>query len=157
MAVTFIEDHEFFKQHPPKKVSYNPEERASLTYYKGALRINGAPLKKYHIEELNDPFVAMQSLEDNGVDVIELSERLLYSKAPKWSWENETRIVLPLAFCTEHKGPVISPELGVEEPCNGLSILNDYSEICLLRIPFDAWESIVFGYRMSLSECGSTY
>lgn len=149
LAVTFNESNAFFNQFPPKDVSYTPDKRASLTYYKGMMRMNGAPLKNFHVANLGNPLGVMQSFSGNGIDVVDLSERLLYSKAKQWSSEDETRIVCPLIFCDEKKGPVIQPEFGVELP-NELSLmLQSYSEINLKRIPFDAFESIIFGYSMS--------
>lgn len=149
LAVTFNSSHLFFKQLPPKDVSYTPDKRASLTYYKGMIRMNGAPLKKFHIPDFSNPFDVMQSLFGNGVDVDEISERLLYSKAKKWSSEDETRIVCPLIFCEETAGELVQPEFGVEVPQEQSNIFKNYSEVNLKRIPFDAFESIVFGYSMN--------
>lgn len=71
------------------------------------MRMNGAPLKNFQVADLGNPSGVMQSLSDNGIDVIEFSERLLYSKAKKWSFEDETRIVCPLISCEEKIGPLV--------------------------------------------------
>lgn len=149
LAVTFKENHAFFKQHPPKDVSYNPDKRASLTYFKGMLRMNGAPLKKFHVANLGNPLGVMQSLSDNGIDIIDFSERLLYSKAKQWSHEDEARIVCPLMYCEEKVGPIVQPDFGVELSNELSPMFQSYSEINLKRIPFDAFESLIFGFSMS--------
>jgi hypothetical protein len=149
LAVTFNENHAFFNQFPPKDVNYTPDKRASLTYYKGMMRINGAPLKKFQVSDLGNPFGVMQSLSGNGIDVVEFTERLLYSKAEHWSYEDETRIVCPVMLCEEKRGPLVQPDFGVKLPNELSPIFNSYSEYNLKRIPFDAFESIIFGYKMS--------
>ncbi|MFA0179197.1 DUF2971 domain-containing protein (plasmid) [Vibrio cyclitrophicus] len=149
LAVTFNENHAFFNQFPPKDVSYTPDKRASLTYYKGMMRMNGAPLKNFHVADLGNPLGVMQSLNGNGIDVIEFSERLLYSKAKQWSSENEARIVCPLMFCEKKKGPLVQPDFGVELPDELSPVLESCHKINLKRIPFEAFESIIFGYSMS--------
>lgn len=149
LAVTFNKKHPFFSQLPPKDVSYTPDKRASLTYYKGMMRMNGAPLNNFHVEDFGNPLGVMQSLMRNGIDVVEFSDRLLYSKAEQWFSEDETRIVCPLMLCDEKVGPLVQPDFGVELPNELSSLLKSYSEFNLKRIPFDAFESIVFGYSMS--------
>ncbi len=149
LAVTFNENHAFFKQLPPKDVSYTPDKRASLTYYKGMMRINGVPLKKFYVADLSNPLGVMQSLSGNDIDVAEFSERLLYSKAKQWSSEDETRIVCPLILCEEKVGPLVQPDFGIELPNELSPMFKSYAEVNLKRIPFEAFESIVFGYSMS--------
>lgn len=152
LAVTFNENHLFFNELPPKDVNYAPESRASLTYYKGMMRINGTPLNKFHIDDFGSPFNVFQSLSTNGIDVADFSERLLYSKAEKWSSEEEARIICPLTLCEEKLGPLVKPEFEIELTPEQLVFFKSYSEINLKRIPFDAFESIVLGYSMSESD-----
>ncbi|MGP1150195.1 DUF2971 domain-containing protein [Serratia sp. CY49633] len=149
LAVTFNEEHHFFKQFPAKEVSYSKDKRASLTYYKGMMRMNGAPLKKFYAENFNDSIGLMQTLNGNGIDIEDFTERLLYSKDEKWDYEDEARILCPLIFCEESRGPLIQPEFASELPDEQSNIFGSYSEVNLKRIPFDAFESIVLGYAIS--------
>ncbi|EPK6332392.1 DUF2971 domain-containing protein [Klebsiella pneumoniae] len=152
LAITFNENHPFFNQLPPKDVNYTADKRASLTYYKGMMRINGIPLKKFVNIDSDNPLNIMQSLYGSDIDFFDLSERLLYSKAEKWSSEDESRIVCPLTFCEKKIGPLVQPDFGDDFPFEQSSIFKEYSEINLKKIPFDAFESIVFGYSMSESD-----
>ncbi|ELB2184877.1 TPA: DUF2971 domain-containing protein [Vibrio parahaemolyticus] len=149
LAVTFDEEHPFFSQFPPKEVSYTADKRASLTYYKGSIRINGAPIKNFQVSSFQNSFGVLQSLLNNGLDVAEFSERLLYSKAEQWSPEDEVRIVCPLILSDKKIGPQIQPDFGVQLPDELSNLFPTYAEINLKQIPFDAFESIVFGYSMS--------
>ncbi len=149
LAVTFDEEHPFFSQFPPKEVSYTADKRASLTYYKGSIRINGAPIKNFQVSSFQNSFGVLQSPLNNGIDVAEFSERLLYSKAEQWSPEDEVRIVCPLILSDKKIGPQIQPDFGVQLPDELSTLFPTYAEINLKQIPFDAFESIVFGYSMS--------
>ncbi|CED57335.1 putative uncharacterized protein [Aliivibrio wodanis] len=148
LAVTFDEQHSFFKQLPPKDVSYTSEKRASLTYYKGTMRINGAPIENFQPDSFKNSIGMMQSLLSKGVDIHEFSERLLYSKDKLWAYEEEARIVLPLMHCDEEIGTKIKPEFGLQFPEQVSHFFHEYSEINLKRIPFDGFKSIIFGYSM---------
>ncbi|EPY1265457.1 DUF2971 domain-containing protein [Klebsiella pneumoniae] len=152
LAVTFKQNHPFFNQFPPKDVSYATDKRVSLTYYKGVMRINGAPLKKFNVHDFSNPLNIMQSLSENGIDIDDFTERLLYSKAEKWAVEDEVRIVCPLAFCENKKGSLVRPDFEFELTSEQSVLFNAYSEINLKKIPFDAFDSIVFGYSMSESD-----
>jgi len=152
LAVTFNSKHPFFKEFIPKDVSYSPDRRAALTYYKGMMRMNGIPLKKTHKVDLYNPLSFMHSLHDNGIDFSELSERLLYSKAEKWLSEDEARIVCPLMLCEERKGNYSEPDLKFEFRKEQENTLKGHHEINLKKIPFSAFESIVLGSRMSESD-----
>lgn len=152
LAVTFNQHHPFFNQLPPKDVNYIEEKRASLTYYKGMLRINGVPLKNFNLNDFSNSLNVLQLLSGNGIDMVDFSERLLYSKAEKWSSEDEARIVCPLVFCEAKKGPLVQPKFEIELTSEQSMHFNEYSEINLKKIPFDAFESIVFGYGMSESD-----
>lgn len=149
LAVTFDEKHPFFSKFVPKEVSYSPEKRASLTYYKGMLRMNGVPLKNFQLDNFHSSISIIQSLLGRGIDIQEFSERLLYSKDQKWAYEEEARIVCPLMLCSEKFGDVIKPKFDVQLPTQVAKFFNDYSEVSLKQIPFDAFESIIFGYDMA--------
>ncbi|AVE51878.1 DUF2971 domain-containing protein [Serratia marcescens] len=152
LAVTFKENHHFFDQLPPKDVSYSQDKRASLTYYKGMMRMNGIPLKKFYAVDFINPIGVMETLIGNGIDIVDFSERLLYSKAERWSSEDEVRIVCPLMCCEKKVGPLVQPEFGFELTTEQSSHFKSYSEINLKSIPFDAFESIVLGYAMNESD-----
>lgn len=148
LAVTFNEDHPFFSEFKPKSVSYSLEKRASLTYYKGMMRINGAPVEKFRPDSLKDPKGIMQSILSKGVDIEEFSERLLYAKDEQWSYEKEARIVCSLELCDKKVGGRVKPDFGFKLPEKISHLSHEYSEINLKRIPFDAFRSIIFGCFM---------
>lgn len=148
LAVIFNETHPFFKQYKPKDINYKSEKRVSLTYYKGSLRLDGSPLKNFRDYDLNSPYGVTQLIQDNNIDTETLSERLLYSKGEEWLNENEARIICPLKSCEAHKDKIVDPDFGVELSEEEAEKFRHY-EISLKKIPFDAIESIVLGYRMS--------
>lgn len=149
IALCFDEKHTFFEKFKPREVSYTPEKRATFTYYKGSIRVNGNLIKNFHLTDLNSQTNILQSLENQGVDVGELTERLLFSKAGEWVYENETRLVLPLDLCEEGKGEVITPKLDPSLPIEYKKIFNSYSEVYLKKVPFESFSSIVLGYQMT--------
>ncbi|HCG8023171.1 TPA: DUF2971 domain-containing protein [Vibrio parahaemolyticus] len=149
LAVTFDDKHPFFNQLQPKDVTYTPDKRASLTYYHGAIRINGAPIKDFQSSSFQNSLGVMHSLLSNGIDIVEFSERLLYSKDNQWAYEDEARIVCPLMLCDKKAGSQIQPDFGFKLPDELSHLFHSYSEFNLKEIPFDAFESIVFGYGMS--------
>lgn len=149
LAVTFNKKHPFFRHFQPKDVNYTPDKRASLTYYKGMIRINGSPIKRFHVADVNDPINMVYSLINNGLNLDEFSDRLLYSKAEKWISEDEIRIVYPLTLCEEKLGALIEPNFSFQLPAELSHLSCDHREINLKKIPFDAFESIVLGYSMS--------
>lgn len=149
LAVTFKSEHPFFKEYQPKDVNYNPNKRASLTYYKGMVRINGKPINNNRNADGNPAKSLFLSSLYNTDD---MAERLIYSKSEQWIYENETRIVCPLNICEESSGTLVKPEFGLELPIEHSRLFESYNEINLKKIPFDAFESIVFGYSMSESD-----
>ena len=56
---------------------------------------------------------------------------------------------MPLMLCEEKVGPLVQPDFGVELPNELSPMFKSYSEVNLKRIPFEAFESIIFGYSMS--------
>lgn len=125
IAVTFKQEHDFFKKYALKDVSYCPDDRATITYYKGTWRINGEPLKKFLSSDGKTPDVSKL----NEQDLRMIHDRLVFSKGEIWNYEDEARILFSLSLREKIK--------------------NDNPEICLIKIPFDAFESIVFGYKTS--------
>ncbi|MCE0814784.1 DUF2971 domain-containing protein [Buttiauxella sp. S04-F03] len=151
LAVTFKNSHPFFKKFPPKEVTYSADKRTSLTYYKGMMRMNGYLLKNFRKYDLSKPSGVTDLLSENNIDSDDITERLLYSKSEKWAPEDETRIVCSLKLCEDNKGALLEQQFGVELPEEQVALFRHY-EISLKQIPFDAFESIVFGYCMSESD-----
>ncbi|QYK13190.1 DUF2971 domain-containing protein [Shewanella rhizosphaerae] len=149
LAVTFDEQHSFFDQLKPKDVTYTPEQRASLTYYKGMMRINGAPIEHFQPDSFRSSIGVLQSLLSKGINVVEFSDRLLYSKDQQWAYEEESRIVCPLMYCEEKIGKTVQPDFGFQLPEQVSHFFHEYSEVNLKRIPFDAFKTIIFGYGMA--------
>jgi hypothetical protein len=149
LAVCFNENHLFFKKFVPKGVSYISEKRATFTYYKGSMRINGNPIKNLQVSDFKNPFSMFRTLSEQGVNILDMTERLLYSKAKQWVSEEEVRLVCPLSFCEQEKGKVVDPKFEVTLPDEFLNLFPSYFEINLKQIPFDAFESIVLGYAIS--------
>lgn len=149
LAIVFKESHPFFKQFLMREVSYSPEKRATMTYYKGSFRINGIPIKNFHVSDFSNPSAICTALLSNGVDIMELAERLICSKAEKWVSEDEVRIICPNAFCEYKSGKIIEPQIDLEIPEALRHFFQGYNEVWLKKIPFDAFESVVFGYETS--------
>lgn len=148
LAIKFKEEHYFFKTLQPKKVSYKPEKRASLTYYKGMVRLNGFPLKKFLTNNYVNSSLALSSLFNNEINLADLTERILYSKAEHWDVEDEVRIICPLSYCEEKTGQQIKPKIEIELPTSMQDYHKEQFEINLKKIPFDAFDSLIFGYNM---------
>lgn len=140
IAVTFKQEHDFFKKYALKDVSYCPDDRATITYYKGTWRINGEPLKKFLSSDGKTPDVSKL----NEQDLRMIHDRLVFSKGEIWNYEDEARILFSLSLREKIK----------TETKESNSILQSFFQniapkICLIKIPFDAFESIVFGYETS--------
>jgi hypothetical protein len=143
IAVTFNKKHEFFKKNLHMDVSYKPEDRATFTYYKGSIRINGELAKNFQIKPKESPILSMLH---SGIDFNDLSNRLLFTKADNWQLEDETRIVFDLSQRDQSDGDNFIPI--VDEKAKEIfpALFTDTPEICLKKIPFDAFESIVLGF-----------
>lgn len=149
LAVTFKEDHPFFQNFGLQDVSYKQEDRASFTYYKGTIRINGEfskYLEKNESAHLSTLYSLVSKHQNN---FNELERRLLYTKDKVWSDEQEKRIICPLELCEEMKGKVVTPDLNKNIPEHLLKNFPSYHEVCLKKIPFDAFDSIIFGESMN--------
>ncbi len=144
IAITFNEEHPFFQVFIPKDVSYTLESRAMITYFKGSWRLNGEPIDNYRVSEYANPLAMHKELVKQGIDVDDLSNRLLFSKSDDWDKENEIRIICPLELCEKTNDEAVTPNVQNELVPN---LLTGYSKVCLKMIPFDAFESIVFGYE----------
>ncbi|MFO4141859.1 DUF2971 domain-containing protein [Enterobacter kobei] len=147
LALKFKQDHYFFKIYPPKEVNYNSEKRASLTYFKGMIRLNGYPLNNFKTNNFTSPIEVINSLQNNNIDIVDFAEKLLYSKAENWASENESRIICPLSQCEKNSGKTIKPNIKIETPPDMQDYHNEYPEINLKKIPYDAFDSLIFGYN----------
>lgn len=150
IAITFNKNHPFFKTHSAREISYKPEKRASFTYYKGSMRINGEPIKNFILESNHKTFTASIFFEllSKGIDLQNLAVCLLFSKAENWILEDETRIVFDLNLSDEMKEEIIHPNIPESIKINFPHLFNNYHKICLKNIPFDAFDSLVFGYSI---------
>lgn len=149
IAVTFKEEHPFFKEFKLQDVSYEEENRASITYYKGTIRINGEYSDSFQLEEKTSLLDLYKLISQEKIKYSDLVERLIYSKSKGWNYEQERRIVCPLILCEETLGKTTKPNFEFEVPENSIIDFPSYSEVCLKKIPFDAFESIIFGYSIS--------
>lgn len=130
IAIAFNQEHQFFKKAIISDISYKDSDRASITYYKGAWRLNGLPVKDW------------QSI-DKGINCEEIIHKLLFSKDSKWCYEDEIRVVSLLEQCEFKRGNII-------EYSNNLSGKRiSHHEINLKKIPFDAFDSLVFGKNIN--------
>ncbi|MEJ5719272.1 DUF2971 domain-containing protein [Salmonella enterica subsp. enterica] len=148
VAVVFDETHDFFKIYRPCDVSYNPEDRASVTYYKGAVRFNGYPAPSRNIDIKNKDNTLHGILNRDSVRELFIN-RLLYTKGEEWLPENESRIIFPLADCERKIGSIVSPSIDDCLLNEYPDVFHDYHEINLKKIPFSAFKQITLGYNMT--------
>ena len=87
----------------------------------------------------------------SGVDFNDLSNRLLFTKADNWQLEDETRIVFDLSQRDHGVGDDFIPTLDERAKEILPALFTEAPEICLKQIPFDAFESIVFGFSIEPS------
>ncbi len=149
LAITFKEEHPFFKKFGIQDVSYKEENRASITYYKGTIRINGEYSDNFQLEEKTSLLDLYKLISQEKIRYSDLVKRLVYSKSEDWNYEQEKRIICPLTLCEETLGKITKPNFELKVPENLLLNFPSYSEICLKKIPFDAFDSIIFGYSVS--------
>lgn len=147
IAISFNEEHSFFKINKPKDVSYKVKDRATITYYKGSLRVNGYPSRSFINAPTKSDAELFMSLLSSGIDIEDLTRRLLFSKANHWSIENETRILLPLSSCEYKCGREIKSETANKLQGCAPGIFLTSSEINLKKIPFSAFDTFYFGYE----------
>lgn len=152
LAVTFKEEHPFFKEFQPHDVSYKHQDRASITYYEGTIRINGEYSDSFKIKEELNLLNLYKLFSQDSTKYMELIKRLLYSKYEDWKYEEEIRIICPLQLCEGNSGNIIEPSFDSKIPENLLTMFSEYPEICFKKIPFDAFDSIIFGYAVSDSQ-----
>ncbi|WP_028293065.1 DUF2971 domain-containing protein [Oceanobacter kriegii] len=146
IAIEFDDSHAFFQHYKPKDISYQPQDRASLTYYKGQIRLNGVHVKLSSAEHPTDALMLWNEFPKSGVDMADLSDRLLYSKKESWSIEDEARVVIPLSEADKSCGNehVVSFNFDKREIIKNLGLT--YRETYLKKIPFEAFQRLIFGY-----------
>ncbi|MEZ8965477.1 DUF2971 domain-containing protein [Vibrio breoganii] len=151
IAVVFDENNPFFKHNPPIDVLYSEEDRATMTYKKGHIRINGVPIEDFEAFSCvkNGQIDKSKSSLCKDLESLDLTKRLLFSKKhTPWYLEEETRIVLPLDSCDETRGETFTPDIAQ----HNVAILSPaekcYSAIYLKKIPFEAITSIILGFEM---------
>lgn len=148
IAISFKEGHPFFQKNRPKDIDYNPEGRATFTYYEGSMRINGEPIDTFKVGSDGDQHKILFEIFSKGIDIQDMSDRLFYSKEEKWRYEDEARIIFGLSSTDKKFGNDFEPDIDskVKEIMSNLFQYNP--EVCLKEIPFDAFESLTFGYSI---------
>tara|TARA_R110000850_G_scaffold123312_1_gene241295 strand:+ start:124 stop:1182 length:1059 start_codon:yes stop_codon:yes gene_type:complete len=149
LAVSFKEEHPFFKKFGLQDVSYRPEDRASITYYKGTTRINGEYSDNFQLEEGMSLLGLYKLVLQEKTRYNDLIRKLIYSKSEDWKYEQEKRIICPLVLCEEKLGKTIEPSFELEISDNLAIDFCSYSEVCLKKVPFSAFDSIIFGDAVS--------
>ena len=149
LAVSFKEEHPFFKKFGLQDVSYRPEDRASITYYKGTTRINGEYSDNFQLEEDMSLLDLYKLFLQEKTRYNDLIKKLIYSKSEDWGYEQEKRIICPLVLCEEKLGKTIEPRFELEVSDNLAIDFCSYSEVCLKKVPFSAFDSIIFGDAVS--------
>ena len=140
LAIIFNEQHLFFHNHPAKEVMYGDAKRASLTYIEGTWRLNGTPIKEEYNKLNPDNLIKYLSNELNQTQII---DRLFFTKDTRWEDEQEVRIIFNLDDCEE----VISEK--IQDKLNQFLSVKDPEGIYLKKIPFEAFDTLVLGYRIS--------
>lgn len=146
LAVGFDEKHAFFARAGLRRVSYEAADRASITYFKGTVRLNGRWM-------LPDPdgsrFVGL--IQDQR-ELRSMMDRFVYAKEAIWSYEREQRLLVPLSQRDSEvtSAGVFHPSsLPPDLAAKFASILPSEPKICLKRIPFDAFTEVLLGYDVS--------
>jgi hypothetical protein len=148
IAVAFNKEHSFFIDNDVKDVSYAPEMRAFFTFYRGSMRLNGYPLKQFYLEDMKSELSILTGIFRTGIDFTDFTNRILYSKSESWSIENEARVVLPLSGSDSFVGAVPEPKISEDIRQSLPQSYNVmYPEVCLKKIPFSAFDSVIFGYE----------
>lgn len=140
LVIIFNEQHLFFHNHPAKEVMYGDAKRASLTYIEGTWRLNGAPIKEEYNKLNPDNLIKHLSNELNQTQLI---DRLFFTKDTRWEDEQEIRIIFNLDDCEE----MITEK--IQDKLNQFLRVKDPQGIYLKKIPFEAFDTLVLGYRIS--------
>ncbi len=146
LVVGFDERHDFFARSGLRRVSYEAADRASITYFKGTVRLNGRWV-------LPDPDESrFAALMQNQRELKSMMDRFVYAKEAIWSYEREQRLLVPLSQRDSEvsSGGVFRPsQLPPDLAARIGFILPSEPMICLKRIPFDAFAEVLLGYEVS--------
>lgn len=148
IALEFDDNHDFFNLHKFQDVSYKDVDRAFVTYYKGSVRFNGVPLKDIALEKQTSILALHYMFAQSKIDINDFTKRILFSKAGNWSLEDEARIVFDLSLSDNKVGESIKPKVDDKVLDMIPGFFRPYSEICLKKIPFSAFKTLVFGYNI---------
>lgn len=146
LAVCFNEKHTFFNEFKLYEVSYKEEDRASISYVEGTIRINGEVFNQFKLPEDLDIRNLLKALAPKEYYYKRVAKNLCYTKSKQWSYEEEMRLVMPLMSCEDKKGEIVKPDFDSSISEDIKCYFPPYNEIYLKKIPFDAIESIIFGY-----------
>lgn len=146
LVVCFNEDHTFFNELELCEVSYKEEDRASISYVEGTVRINGETFSQFKLPEELDIRSLLTALAPKENYYKQVAKNLCYTKSQKWDYEEEMRLIMPLMSCEDKKGNIVRPNFDSSIPEDIKCYFPPYNEIYLKKIPFDAIESIIFGY-----------
>lgn len=151
IAVVFDDSHDFFKQHPFREVKYKEENRASLSFYKGAVRINGVKIKTSKINSDVRTWIILSGLY-NPMITEDFCERLVFTKSQKWSIEDEVRILFDITERDAERMTIATPEIDDSIKNIYPSAFPNYPLVCLKKIPFDAIKNIILGFSIDKYE-----
>jgi len=109
--------------------------------------VNGTPINNFSLEKLS--VLNLAYLFTGGkIDINRLQKSLLFSKSENWSLEDETRIIFDLRLSDITKGSIIKPEINDTKLKTVSKFFQPCAEICLKKIPFDAFKSLTLGYSI---------
>lgn len=145
LAIGFDETHPFFASAGLKPVSYDIADRASITYFKGTVRING----RWVLPDGDGR--RWQELIVNHREVRKMFEKFVYAKEANWFYEREQRVVVPLSQRDSEGDPnvLFHPSLDPEVAALVEPFLPRHPLVCLKRIPFEAFREVLLGYETS--------
>lgn len=139
--------HTIFKIYRPCDVSYNPEDRASVTYYKGAVRFNGYPAPSRNIDIKNKDNTLHGILNRDSVRELFIN-RLLYTKVKSGFLKMKVELFFHWLIARKI-GSIVSPSIDDCLLNEYPDVFHDYHEINLKKIPFSAFKQITLGYNMT--------
>jgi len=145
LVVGFDETHTFFSSAGLRPVSYDVASRASITYFKGSVRING----RWFLPDRDG--ARWKALIENHRENRAMMDRFVYAKEPIWSYEREQRVLLPLSQRDSQANPDICFRPSLDRDVAALleSVLPLHPQVCLKQIPFAAFKEVLLGYEVS--------
>lgn len=138
ICIEFDTEHSYFFQNKPLPVSYDPADRLQLSYFEGAIRINGIHIKRNSTAESQTAQLTEELTK--YFDEQQIKNAILYTKNRQWAYENEKRITYSLGDCQLTK-----------RNCEGFFI-NRAEAIYCAEIPFSAFKNVYLGYAITLED-----